>query len=105
MEISFPDEVGWELHETWRARLFEAQSRYKQNRNRETKAEYMRVLTTFKDLVFYGFVPRGQPVTPTLGQAHPPHCSPTYPRTVSGEPILQLMTQSRIQKHSSEEVP
>ena len=59
MEISFPDEAAWSIHETWRVRLFEAQYRYAQNRNHETKAEYMRVLRAFKDLVMYGIVPRG----------------------------------------------
>ena len=60
MVLSFPDEVEWRLHETWRARLFEAQYRYAQNRNHETNAEYMRILRTFKDLVFYGIVPKGE---------------------------------------------
>ena len=59
MEITFPDEAAWSIHETWRARLLEAQDRYAQNRNHETKAEYMRVLRAFKDLVMYGILPRG----------------------------------------------
>ena len=58
----FLDEAILGLHETWRARLFQAQFEYAQNRNHETKAEYMRVLRTFQDLVFYGIVPRDQPV-------------------------------------------
>ncbi len=59
MEISFPDGVSWRLHETWRAKLFEAEVRYTQTRNLETKAEYLQVLRTFKDLVLYDIVPQG----------------------------------------------
>lgn len=59
MEISFPDGVAWRLHETWRKKLFEAELRYTRNRNAETKAEYLRVLKIFKDLVLYGIVPKG----------------------------------------------
>jgi hypothetical protein len=61
MVITSPDGVEWKLHEMWRARLCEAQYRYARNRNHETKAAYMRVLRAFKDLVFYGIVPRDQP--------------------------------------------
>jgi hypothetical protein len=61
MEISFPDEAALELHAMWRARLFEAQLEYAQNRNPETKAEYMRVLSAFRDLVFYRIEPQNQP--------------------------------------------
>jgi hypothetical protein len=53
-----PDGILWRLHETWRAKLFEAESRLKQERSLETKAEYMRVLRIFKDLVVNGKPPR-----------------------------------------------
>ena len=55
MEISFPDGVAWRLHETWRAKLFEAEFRYAQ----ETKAEYLRLLRTFQDLVLYDILRQG----------------------------------------------
>ena len=59
MMISFPDGVARRLHETWRVKLFEAECRYTQDRNDKTKAEYLRVLRIFKDLVVYGIVPQG----------------------------------------------
>jgi hypothetical protein len=59
MVITFPDGVAWRLRETWRAKLFEAELRYTQSRNAETKAEYMRVLRIFKDLVVYDILPQG----------------------------------------------
>jgi hypothetical protein len=46
------------LHETWRASLFEAEFRYTQDRNDKTKAEYLQVLKTFKDLVLYDILPQ-----------------------------------------------
>jgi hypothetical protein len=59
MVITSPDGAVWSLHETWRKKLFEAELRYTQNRNAETKAEYLRVLKIFKDLVLYGIMPKG----------------------------------------------
>jgi hypothetical protein len=59
MVITFPDGAAWRLHETWRMKLFEAERRYTQDRNEKTKAEYLRILRTFKDLVVYGIVPQG----------------------------------------------
>jgi hypothetical protein len=57
MVIRSPDGAKWRLHETWRAKLLEAERRYDQNQNDKTKAEYMQVLKIFKDLVVYGIVP------------------------------------------------
>jgi hypothetical protein len=57
MILTSPDGTLWRLHETWRAKLFAAEFRMKQDRNLETKAEYMRVLRTFKDLVMHGKLP------------------------------------------------
>ena len=62
MVVTFPGGIAWRLHETWRAKLFEAEFRYAQDRNDETKAEYLRMLRTFKDLVLYDILPQGQPV-------------------------------------------
>jgi hypothetical protein len=59
MVITFPDGVAWRLHDTWRAKLSEAEFRYTQNRNAETTAEYMRILRIFKDLVMHGILPKG----------------------------------------------
>lgn len=58
MVVSFPDGVAWRLHESWRAKLSEAQFRYAQDRNNETKVEYLRVLRAYKDLVLYGILPQ-----------------------------------------------
>ena len=57
MVVTCPDGILWRLHETWRAKVIEAQFRMKQDRNLETKAEYLRVLRIFKDLVMYGKLP------------------------------------------------
>ena len=40
-------------------KLFEAERRYNQDRNDETKAEYLQVLKAFKDLVLYDILPKG----------------------------------------------
>jgi hypothetical protein len=58
MVITSPDGAEWRLHETWRARLVEAERRFSEDRNAETKAEYMRILKIFKDLVLYDIVPK-----------------------------------------------
>jgi hypothetical protein len=58
MILTSPDGILWRLHETWRAKVFEAEFRMKQDQNLETKAEYMRVLRIFKDLVMHGQLPR-----------------------------------------------
>ena len=57
MILTSPDGTLWRLHETWRGKLAYAQLRMKQDRNPETKAEYLRVLRIFKDLVMYGKLP------------------------------------------------
>jgi hypothetical protein len=57
MILTSPDGVLWRLHETWRVKVFEAEFRMKQERNPKTKAEYMRVLRIFKDLVMHGKLP------------------------------------------------
>jgi hypothetical protein len=57
MILTSPDGILCRLHETWRAKLFAAEIRMKQDRNPETKAEYMRVLRIFKDLVMHGKLP------------------------------------------------
>ena len=56
--IDFPDGVARRLHKRWREMLAEAQRRYKENPNSETKAEYLRVLKQFADLVLRGKLPR-----------------------------------------------
>jgi hypothetical protein len=57
MTLTCPDGILWRLHETWRAKLAEAHCRMEQDRKLETKAEYLRVLRIFKDLVMYGRLP------------------------------------------------
>jgi hypothetical protein len=58
MAISFPDCT---LHDAWRARLLEAEHRFTQNHNDESRAEYARILKIFKDLVLHGIKPRERP--------------------------------------------
>ena len=83
MAITSPDGVEWKLHEMWRAKLSEAQYRYAQNPNHETKAVYMRVLRAFKDLVLYGIVPRDHPTSEDCrslaGETRSPHLFRFYP--------------------------
>ena len=59
MVVTLPGGVTWRLHDMWRARLLDAEDHYKQNRNDQTRAEYRCLLKIFKDLVFYGIVPKG----------------------------------------------
>jgi predicted house-cleaning noncanonical NTP pyrophosphatase (MazG superfamily) len=59
MVLGSRDGVDWRLHEEWQAKLLEAEQRFQQDKNAETKAEYMRILRIFKDLVMYGIRPRG----------------------------------------------
>ena len=58
MTISFADCIDCGLDDVWRARLLEAGHRFTQNKNDENRAEYMRVLRIFKDLVLDGIVPK-----------------------------------------------
>ena len=58
MLLTITEELLWRIHERWRTRLLEAEMRMKQDRNAGTKAEYMRVLRTFKNLVMYRILPR-----------------------------------------------
>ena len=53
------DGVDWRLHDEWRSKLSEAERHFKEHPNDETKAEYMRILKIFKDLVMHGILPRG----------------------------------------------
>ena len=61
MAISYSDCVAWTLHDTWRARLLEVEHCFVQNPNEENRAEYLRVLAIFRDLVVYGISPREKP--------------------------------------------
>jgi len=49
--IDSPDGVARRLHELWRDKLTEAQRRYAESRNEDTRTEYLRVLKIFSDLV------------------------------------------------------
>jgi hypothetical protein len=55
--ISFPDGVARRLHDPWREKLKEAQLRYTAARNEENRAEYLRVLKAFSDLVLRSKIP------------------------------------------------
>lgn len=60
--IQFPDGTDRRLHDRWSENLGEAQACYQGNRNEETKAEYLRVLQIFTDLVL-------RDKAPSLGEA------------------------------------
>ena len=64
MALSYSDCVDWTLHDAWRARLLEVEHLFTQNQNDESRAEYLRVLAIFKDLVVYGILPREEPGDP-----------------------------------------
>ena len=48
------------LQDSWRERLTEAQQRYSENRNGETRRDYLRLLRIFTDLVSNRRVPSEQ---------------------------------------------
>jgi hypothetical protein len=49
--IAFPDGTTRKLHNPWRWKLEEAEWRYRDAKNEETRAEYLRMLRIFSDLV------------------------------------------------------
>ena len=49
--IAFPDGTTRKLHDPWRWRLEEAERRYRDAKSKESRAEYLRILKTFSDLV------------------------------------------------------
>jgi hypothetical protein len=51
MTVDFPDGVLRRLHDSWRDKLADAYCRYSDNRTAETRAEYLKVLKTFTDIV------------------------------------------------------
>lgn len=59
--IEFPDGVPRKSHALWREKLADAQRRYRENPNPETKAEYVRVLKAFADLVLRYKLPDQKP--------------------------------------------
>ena len=81
MAISFSDCIDCSsLHDAWRARLLEAERRFTQNQNDESRAEYMRILKIFKDLVLYGILPREKGV----GTPDPRICATRSPPVSGG---------------------
>lgn len=58
MAISFSDCIDCTLADAWRARLLEAEHRFTQSQNDESRLEYLRILKIFTDLVLYGILPR-----------------------------------------------
>jgi hypothetical protein len=64
MAIDFPERIvracepramvaGAQQRSFWRAKLAEAERRYAEDRSASNRAEYMRILRIFKDLVLY----------------------------------------------------
>ena len=58
MPFTHPDGTLCRFHEAWRVQLIEAELHMRRDKNPATKAEYIRVLRIFKDLVMYGMLPR-----------------------------------------------
>jgi hypothetical protein len=58
MAISFSDCIECTLRDAWRARLLEAEHRFTQSQNDESRLEYLRILKIFSDLVLDGILPR-----------------------------------------------
>jgi len=48
---AFPDGTTRKLHDPWRRRLEKAERRYGAAKNKESRAEYLRILRIFSDLV------------------------------------------------------
>jgi hypothetical protein len=55
--IAFPDGTTRKLHDPWRWRLEEARRRYRAAKNKESLAEYLRMLKIFSDLVLHYKLP------------------------------------------------
>ena len=49
--IAFQDGTTRKLRDPWRWRLEEAERRYRDEKNTESRAEYLRILRIFSDLV------------------------------------------------------
>jgi hypothetical protein len=58
--IFYAEDPLADLQDSWRERLTEAQQRYSESRNGETRTEYLRVLRIFTDLVSNRRVPSEQ---------------------------------------------
>ena len=61
MAISFSDCVDYTLLDAWRTRLLEAECRFTQDQNDESRMAYLRVLKIFTDLVLHGILPSEKP--------------------------------------------
>jgi hypothetical protein len=59
--IAFPDGTTRKLHVPWRLRLEEAERSYQDAKSKESRAEYLRILKTFSDLVLRYKLPEGYP--------------------------------------------
>lgn len=57
MTVQFPDGTVPRLRALWRERLAEATTRYLENRTPQTRADYLRVLKVFADLVNHDKIP------------------------------------------------
>ena len=57
MTIDFPDGVARRLHARWRCKLEEARRRYSNDQTEETRAEYLKMLQVFTDLIIRGKLP------------------------------------------------
>jgi hypothetical protein len=51
MIVAFPDGTTSKLHDPWRWRLEGAERRYRAAKNKESRAEYLRILRIFSALV------------------------------------------------------
>jgi hypothetical protein len=64
MAIGFSDCVDYTLLDVWRTRLLDAERRFTQNQNDESRMAYLRVLKIFTDLVLHGILPSEKPGNP-----------------------------------------
>ena len=65
MIVGFPDGTTRKLHDPWHWTLEEAERRYDNARNEESRAEYLRILKVFSDLVLQYKLPC--PLYPGVG--------------------------------------
>jgi hypothetical protein len=62
--IAFPDGTTRKLHDPWRWRLEEAELRYQAVKNKESRAECLRILRIFSALMLRYKLPEEYPLLP-----------------------------------------
>jgi hypothetical protein len=62
--IAFPDGTAIKLYNPWRWKLEEAERRYRTAKSTESRAEYLRILRIFSDLVLRYKLPQEEGIWP-----------------------------------------